>query len=63
MLWNYVEAAGLLYLCVSSGYGSIPQPSIKCDKRYFSLFSDVRYMLVLVIQNQSGTPETGTEKR
>ena len=29
----------------------------------FLLFSDVQYILVLDIQNQSGTPETGTGKR
>ena len=36
---------------------------LSVDKRYFSLFSDVQYILVLDIQNQSGTSETGTGKR
>ena len=62
-LRNYAEAEGLLYLCVSSGYRSVPEPSVKCDKCYFPLFPAVRYILALGIQNQSGTPETGAGKR
>ena len=36
---------------------------LSVDKRYFSLFPDIQYILVLGIQNQSGTSETWNRKK
>ncbi len=48
------------YLPDTEVFHNLPLSMIQC---YFSLFSDVQYILVLDIQNQSGAPETGTGKR